>query len=102
MPDTDLRTFVGSQVKRLVVEKYPHLRFPSVLRARVTAMSKVGDRTWQYNLKPLSPGPTDLAFPEIPNVKSHLEVEAGVGGMVAVALIDGRASRVVIVDEVFL
>lgn len=92
--------FVRTVFKRLLDGDYPHLKHPAVLRAKVTAMSKIGEKTWQYNLKPIAPQPSGVELPEIPSIKSHIEIEAGVGGMAAIALLDGLTARVVLVDEV--
>lgn len=75
---------------------FPHCRRPAVMRATVTAMTKLSEKTWMYGIRPQS-GENP---PEIPGIKSHVEVEAGVGGTVAVALIDGALSQLVIIDEV--
>lgn len=77
-----------------------HLKYPAVMRATVTAMSKVGDKTWMYNIKLQRVPPFADELPEVPNIKSHVEVEAGVGGTVAVALLYGKTNQLIIVDEV--
>lgn len=78
---------------------YPHTRYPAVIKAQVTSMAKTGDRTWTYSIKPLRSDLSASEFPEIPDVKSHVEVEAGVGGIVAVALLYGQLDPIII-DEV--
>lgn len=87
--------------RELVNSRYPYLQRPAVIQARVLSMSKVGERTWMYDVKPVQFDYSDAQFPTIPGIKSHLEVEAGVGGIVAVALIGGRTNQAVIIDEVF-
>lgn len=94
-----LNEYTKSAVKKLIDEEYPHLKHPAAVKARVTAMSKVSDKVWQYNVKLLRSDLSDGGFPEIPNIKSHVEVEAGEGGIVAVALLYGMFDPVII-DEV--
>lgn len=89
----------GYLTKKRLESLYPHVRYPSVMKAQVTAMSQISEKTWKYNLKPLRSDLTASGFPEIPNVKSHVEVEAGVGGIVAVALLYGQFDPIII-DEV--
>ena len=84
---------------KLLLEQYPHMAQAAIFKAKVTAMSQVSDRVWLYSLKPLPPDEAAGELPEIPGVKSHVEVEAGVGGTVAIALLYGRWEPVII-DEV--
>lgn len=84
--------------KRLLTA-FPHIEYPAVMKAQVTSMAKTGDRTWTYSIKPLRSDLSASEFPEIPDVKSHVEVEAGVGGIVAVALLYGQLDPIII-DEV--
>lgn len=94
-----LNEYTKSAVKKLIDEEYPHLKYPAAIKARVTAMSKISDEVWLYNIRPVRNDLSDLVFPEIPNIKSHVEVEAGVGGIVAVALLYGSLDPIII-DEV--
>lgn len=85
--------------KKRLLAAFPHLQYPAVMKARVTSMTKTGERTWMYSIKPLHSDLSDNSFPEIPGVKSHVEVEAGVGGIVAVAMLYGQLDPIII-DEV--
>ena len=89
--------FLRAEVRKLIDREFPHIKFPPAVMAVV--MSKTGDKTWQYSIKPLRSDRSAAEFPEIPDIKSHIEVEAGVGGIVAVALLYGQM-RPVIIDEV--
>lgn len=91
--------FLRAEVRKLIDREFSHIKFPPAIMAEVTAMSKIGDKTWRYNLKPLRSDRSAAEFPEIPAIKSHIEVEAGIGGIVAVALLYGQM-RPVIIDEV--
>lgn len=96
-----LDEYTKTQLAKLVGRKYPHIVNPPAVLARVTAMQKISDRVWKYSVKPLHADRSDADFPEIPDVKSHIEVEAGVGGIVAVALLYGSYAGLTIIDEVF-
>lgn len=96
-----LDTFMRAEVKKLIDKEYAHIKYPPAVMAQVTAMSQIGEKTWQYSLKPMKSDRSASEFPEIPNIQSHVEVEAGVGGFVAVALLYGQM-RPVIIDEVIL
>ncbi len=91
--------YMTTRGKRLLQELWPHIAQAAIFKARVTAMTQISDRVWQYSLKPLPVDEAAGELPEIPGVKSHLEVEAGVGGTVAIALLYGRWEPVII-DEV--
>lgn len=94
-----LDEYTKSKVLRLIDEHYPHMKYPAAIKARVTAMSQAGAGVWIYNVKPLRRDLSDAGFPEIPNIKSHVKVDAGVGGIVAIALLYGEFDPVII-DEV--
>jgi hypothetical protein len=82
-----LQVFVRKEVDRYIREKYSHVQYPSGLCARVVRIVKDGD-VYLYTLKIL--GQTfeeDSNFPEIPNVKSH--VELAVGDIAAVIFLYG-------------
>ncbi len=94
-----LDEFAKSNFSKQIAENFPHLKYPAVVKAKVTAMSKFSEKTWQYNVKPLRQDLSNADFPEIPSIKSHIEVEAGVGGVVAIALMYGGFDPIII-DEV--
>lgn len=82
-----LQIFVRKEVDRYIREKYSHAQYPSGLCARVVRAKKNGD-AFLYTLRIL--GQTfedDSNFPEIPNVKSH--VELAVGDIAAVVFLYG-------------
>lgn len=72
-----LQIFVRKEVDRYIREKYSHVQYPSGLCARVVRAVKNED-TFLYTLKILGQMfEDDSNFPEIPNVKSHVELAVG-------------------------
>lgn len=72
-----LQIFVRKEVDRYIREKYSHVQYPSGLCARVVRAVKNGD-AFLYTLKILGQMfEDDSNFPEIPNVKSHVELAVG-------------------------
>ena len=94
-------------------EDFPQIQFPAVMKARVTKATalaeeyeddelkiedkdtgrtfeaKLTGKWFEYNPKILTKdGDVDTRFPEIPGVKSKIQIEAG--GMAAVALLYGE------------
>lgn len=72
-----LQIFVRKEVDRYIREKYSHVQYPSGLCARVVRAVKNGE-AFLYTLKILGQVfEDDSNFPEIPNVKSHVELAVG-------------------------
>lgn len=67
---------------------YRHIRKPVLVYGRITAASAIGADNWVYSVKLLTSGLiVDSTTPEIPGVKSKVEVS--VGDTVAVMLLYG-------------
>lgn len=94
-------------------EDFPQIQLPAVMKARVTKATalaeeyeddelkiedkdagrtfeaKLTGKWFEYNLKILTKdGDVDMRFPEVPGVKSKIQIEAG--GTAAVALLYGE------------
>ena len=68
-----LKGFVTQTIKNEIKENYPHLQYPSCVRARVTVSA-----TDTCTLKIIDKnGEIDQRFPEIPFVKTELELNTG-------------------------
>ena len=66
-----METFVKKTMEDLIKKKYPHLQYPLGMYARV-----VGVQDDRYTLKILDKNMNDNNdFPEIPNVKSEIELQ---------------------------
>lgn len=69
-----MESFVKKTMESNIKEKYPHLQFPSGMYAKVVRVQKSGD-IFNYTIKILDKNLNDNNdFPEIPNVKSELEL----------------------------
>lgn len=83
--------------KQLAVE-YPHLELPAAMLAEVTQLQLTGD-VYEYNLKILGKdGIPDTRFPEVPGVKSRVNVL--VGSTVAVLLLYGDLNPIIVCEVV--
>ncbi|MCM1258416.1 MAG: hypothetical protein NC307_11260 [Roseburia sp.] len=72
-----LQIFVEKEIDRHIREKYTHIQYPYGLCARVIRVEKRKD-AFVYTLRILEQTfEDDNDFPEIPNVKSHLELAKG-------------------------
>lgn len=116
-----IEEMIASKIKKTLQEDFPHLLTSCIKTARVTAAAKLGsysyddltvtnktegkvfdakiDGSWyEYSLKMLTrDGEIDEEFPEIPGVRSKVQI--GVGGTAAVVLLYGEL-RPCIVGEV--
>ncbi|MEF2968364.1 hypothetical protein V3851_23685 [Paenibacillus sp. M1] len=82
-------------IDKHIETKYPHLLYPTAVRAKITKASGGSE----YNLKILDEnGVIDERFPEIPNVKSALLFENG--DIVAILLMYGQLLDIHIVGKV--
>lgn len=78
------REFIELEIKRLIMEKYAYLRRPSAVYARVTQR-----QNGSVSLRILDKNKSvDEEYPEIPLVKTALELEKG--DTVAVLLMYGE------------
>lgn len=119
-----LEQFTKSIIDRVLAEDYPHLKLPAVVYATVTGAKELPDtyevkeleitdedsgRTfkahykahwYEYSLKVLDRfGNTDDTFPELPGVRSKVQLEAG--ATVAIGLTFGDIAPTII-GEVIL
>lgn len=77
-----------------IAAKYPHLKLPAILSAKVTKATKISNGN-EYTLKILDKtGAIDEHFPEIPRVLSTLAVN--VGSTVAIGLLYGELNPYII------
>lgn len=72
-----LQTFVKKEMEKLIQEKYPHVQHPSGMYAKVVQSKEINGR-YLCTLKILDKAMnTDKDFPEIPNVKTDIELKQG-------------------------
>lgn len=72
-----LRTFVKKEMERQLKEQYPHIQHPSGMYAEVVRVNEF-DGKYVCTLKILDQSMnTDNEFPEIPNVKTNIELQQG-------------------------
>lgn len=118
-----LEQFTKSVINRAIAEDYPHLKLPAVVYATVTGVKELSDtykvkeleitdedggRTFkahyaahwhEYTLKVLDRfGNTDDTFPELPGVRSKVQLEAG--ATVAIAFAFGGVEPTIIGEVV--
>ena len=118
-----LEQFTKSVINRAIAEDYPHLKLPAVVYATVTGAKELSDtyevkeleitdedggRTFkahytahwhEYALKVLDRfGNTDDTFPELPGVRSKVQLEAG--ATVAIAFAFGGVEPTIIGEVV--
>lgn len=118
-----LEQFTKSVINRAIAEDYPHLKLPAVVYATVTGAKELSDtyevkeleitdedggRTFkaryaahwhEYTLKVLDRfGNADDTFPELPGVRSKVQLEAG--ATVAIAFAFGGVEPTIIGEVV--
>lgn len=72
-----LQAFVRQEMDKQIQEKYPHIQYPSGMYANITQVRKTNDK-YICTLKLLDRTMNvDNGFPEIPDVKTDLEVKQG-------------------------
>ena len=72
-----LQTFVKKEMEKQIQEKYPHVQYPSWMYAKVVRSKEINGR-YLCTLKILDKAMnTDNDFPEIPNVKTEIELKQG-------------------------
>ncbi|MEA4932180.1 MAG: hypothetical protein VB071_01090 [Lawsonibacter sp.] len=70
----DLEQFV----KNVVEKQYPQLKRPAIVYAAVTAATVLSNAWFEYSLRVLDPfGNEDESYPEIPAIRSKLQLSAG-------------------------
>lgn len=93
-----LEEMIKTVLEKAVKEKYPHLKLPGAVYARVTKAQDLGSY-YEYNLKILDEnGVIDEVFPEIPKVKSKLVIENG--KTVAILLLYGQVNAYIVGEVV--
>lgn len=88
-----LEQFVKTQFAKFLDKDRPDLKQPTAVYARVTKSAAAGAETWIYNLKLLDAKQSPDKYPEIPSIKSKVEVEQG--KLVAVVLLYGQTPFVI-------
>lgn len=84
-----LEQMINGTIDKKISVDYPHLRYPALVKARVTRASEYGSPWYRYNLKILDKnGEVDEHFPEVPEVLSRQRYEKG--ATVAVGLLYGE------------
>lgn len=64
-------------VSKMIQSDYPHVQLPAVMHAKITKVTISGE-WYEYNLKILDKnGVIDARFPEIPNVRSKVQILSG-------------------------
>lgn len=72
-----LQTFVKKEMEKQIQEKYPHVQHPSGMYANVV-QAKESNGKYVCTLKILDKAMNiDNDFPEIPNVKTDIELKQG-------------------------
>lgn len=72
-----LKTFVNMALDERIREKYPHLRHPACVYARIVKVCQA-DGIYEYTVRILDADmDTDEDFPEIPGVRSSLRMKEG-------------------------
>lgn len=78
-----LKEFVSNEMEKQVNEKYPHMKNPTCVYAKVVNVTEKDD-LYYYTLKILDKNmDTNNDFPEVPNVKSILHLNAGEVAVIA-------------------
>ena len=76
MPDM-LKTFVDMAIDERIREKYPHLRHPACVYAKIVKACQI-DEIYEYTVRILDAAmETDNDFPEIPGVRSSIQMAEG-------------------------
>lgn len=89
-----LRDFVSQTLDRQLREKYPHMQHPAGMYARVV-QAREDHGTYICTVRLLDEaGNDDMAFPEIPGVKTDIALEKG--DLAVVVLLYGGSSMFVI------
>ncbi len=85
-----LQAFVKQEMDKQIQEKYPHIQHPPGMYANVAQVKKT-DGKYVCTLKLLDRAMNvDNSFPEIPGVKTNLEVKQG--NIVVVLLLYGGSA----------
>jgi len=96
----NLKTIILNTIVNYIDQQAPHLKRPAAMYARITRAAQISEDSWQYSIKLLRDDyRDDSIYPEIPGIKSKLEI--GSGKMVAVVLMGGQL-KPFIVGEVLL
>lgn len=108
-----IEKMIQDVMDKKLTEDFPQIQLPAIMKARVTKATalteefdyaelkiedkdtgrifeaKITGKWFEYNLKILTKdGDVDTRFPEVPGVKSKIQIKAG--GMAAVALLYGE------------
>jgi len=118
-----MEQFVKSVITRIFADEYPHLKLPSVVYATVSGVKELpatyevkalmitdedNSRTfnarytahwYEYTLRVIDRfGNADSTFPELPGIRSKIQLEAG--AVVAIGLAHGDVEPVIIGEVV--
>lgn len=73
-----MKTFVDREIDERIREKYPHLRHPSGVCAKIMSSVRLESGSYKYTVRILDENMnTDGNFPEIPGVVSDIQCEKG-------------------------
>jgi hypothetical protein len=114
-----IEKMVQDIIDKKLSEEYPQVQLPAIMKAQVTKATPLGDeyeydelvvenkdsgstfeakitgKWFEYNLKILTKdGDPDSRYPEIPGVKSKIQIKAG--GIAVVALLYGELAPFII------
>lgn len=89
----NMEEFVQKQVAKYFEKTAPHLKQPAAIYGRITSSASAGADTWTYSVKLLDENQSPDKYPEIPNIKSKIEIEQG--KLAAVVLLYGKTPFVV-------
>lgn len=94
-----LEQFVKKLVKQIIADDYPHLKLPAVVYATVTGAKELAG-WYEYTIRVIDRfGNTDDTFPELPGIRSKIQIQTG--ATVAIGLAHGDVEPVII-GEVIL
>lgn len=95
-----LEQFVKSAITRIFAVDYPHLKLPAVVYATVTETKELSNNWYEYTLRVIDRfGNTDDTFPELPGIRSKIQLDFG--AIAAIGLAYGDVEPVII-GEVIL
>lgn len=83
-----MKQFVGQELEQQIKENYPHLQYPPLMYAKVVyVQGNMPPREATLKILDKNKQP-DSRFPEIPKVKTEIDIEKG--DVVAIALLYGE------------
>lgn len=93
-----LEEMVKNVMSKQISSEFQHLQLPAIMHARITGVVALGD-WYEYILKILDKnGEIDERYPEIPKVRSKMQVESG--KLVVIGLLYGELNPYIIGEVV--